>query len=251
MGCYESRPTTAARSDHKKGKNTELSQRLIEEVSLLNEVTRCMNLARVDEALSKVSEYYAAIRCKPTKDKKGKGVCILKPKGAWCFNCDNLGIERAELAAINAINDRQLYREYRLKVTLVGPEESPYVGRLIKTTIYFTSEYPRSCPTLHVDDDIYHINIHAKTRKVMFKRILPKNWNDGVRLLQILIEFIRVLIKPDDSTQYFKTPENAIIFKQYKDNRRDYMTIAATHAENLKRAIPGKDYDNSSQDENI
>ena len=72
-----------------------------------------------------------------------------------------------------------------------------------------------------------------------------------MRILQVLIEFLRVLREPDDSAAYFNTAENKTVFKQYRDNRATYTTIAATQAENLKRAIPGKHYDNSSQDSNI
>ena len=113
-----------------------------------------------------------------------------------------------------------------MKFTLVGPEMSPYAGKKVRCTFFLTADYPRNCPSLYVDDDLYHVNVNSKTNKVLFKRLLPKNWFDGIRLLQLTIEFLRVLRQPESINYFPSVPGNKERYNQFKDDTGNYIKIA-------------------------
>ena len=69
----------------------------------------------------------------------------------------------------------------------------------------------------------------------MFKGSLNKNWTSQKRILQLLVEFVRILSDPDDSKLYDK--RNQHIYELWQQDRPTYLMKAQTLAENLKMKI--------------
>ena len=68
--------------------------------------------------------------------------------------------------------------------------------------------------------------------RILHKGLVARNWDVRKRLLQVLVEFVRVLREPDDSKYYDR--RNKEIFELWSTDRPTYRMKAQTLAENLK-----------------
>lgn len=77
----------------------------------------------------------------------------------------------------------------------------------------------------------------------MYKKLTIKHWRSNIRLMQVVVELIRLLEKPDDSKNYFNhIVDNDDVWEQYISDRATYFSIARTLTEQLNNVeLPWRD----------
>lgn len=103
MGCYESRPESNSKTDHKSKKKkkedfTDMAwERIIREVKLLKAVTQANQLQKFEESRIKISEYYSTMKCKGRKGYQ----CQYLECQAWCQYCGFMDYSDEDLRCLD------------------------------------------------------------------------------------------------------------------------------------------------------
>ncbi|KAJ5887817.1 hypothetical protein N7495_007858, partial [Penicillium taxi] len=118
---------------------------------------------------------------------------------------------------------------YEWKVTLDGPEGSPYENGRFIVNISLPTSYPFKPPTVSFVTKIYHPNVDCEKGTMCLGMLRADEWKPSSKLAAVL-EFVRQLLvepMPDDAIE-------AQIAEKYKNDRKDYDKIARqftkTHA---------------------
>lgn len=124
---------------------------------------------------------------------------------------------------------------------LEGPKDSPYKGQTLQLDIDIPDEYPKEPLKCYFKQSIYHINVSQSKHdnqgyRILFKSITKKHWMRNYQIFQIIVQIIELLKTPDDKEFYFTkenqgtddvTTDNENIFKEYKENKEQYMMKAS------------------------
>ncbi|EEH20074.2 hypothetical protein PABG_02333 [Paracoccidioides brasiliensis Pb03] len=121
--------------------------------------------------------------------------------------------------SVNLANDSDLYN---WKVSMQGPEASPYKGGKFTINLSLPTDYPFKPPTVSFGTKIYHPNVTNDDKGSMCLGMLKSDeWKPSSRISAVL-EFARQLLvepMPDDAVE-------ARIAEQYRDDRKRYNEIA-------------------------
>ena len=106
------------------------------------------------------------------------------------------------------------------KVTMMGPDDSPYFGGVFLLNIQLPPEYPFKPPAVTFTTRIYHPNINSKGE--MNLDILKGEWSPNLTMKKVLLSVHNLLEnpKPDDPL----VPE---IATQFKTDRKKYLALAS------------------------
>eukprot|EP00117_Sycon_ciliatum_P003551 scpid37655/ scgid8299/ Ubiquitin-conjugating enzyme E2 D4; HBUCE1; Ubiquitin carrier protein D4; Ubiquitin-protein ligase D4 len=102
---------------------------------------------------------------------------------------------------------------FHLKVTITGPEQTPYEGGEFDLTIRFPEEYPFRSPRIAFTSKIFHPNVDSEGN--IGVAILNRKWSPGYTTSKILLMIYSLFYEPDLSlplmpeiaTLYEKDPE--------------------------------------------
>ena len=123
--------------------------------------------------------------------------------------------DTCERSDVQTINDNL----FHWKVSIIGPDHSPYQGGRFHLDIRIPSNYPVDPPKIRFKTKIYHPNIHF-TGEICVD-ILQSQWNSTWSMDKILLAISSLLIdaNPHD-------PFNARAAYYYRENRMKFDQIA-------------------------
>lgn len=124
--------------------------------------------------------------------------------------------------------------QHRIRIVLIGPEETPYTGQEFEIEFDFPDKYPEVPFECYINQDIYHVNIwqnpendspkSRKNNRIMVKSLTKENWDSKVsNIFSVLLDILNIFKVPDTSEQFF--PENELnqkAFDLYQSNERKY-----------------------------
>jgi len=109
---------------------------------------------------------------------------------------------------------------YWWQATIIGPQDSPYVGGVFKLKINFPQDYPFKPPRLQFTTKIYHPNINANGGICL--DILKDQWSPALTIAKVLLSICSLLTDPNPDDPL--VPE---IAKLYKNDRSMFNKTAA------------------------
>ncbi|KAI0519152.1 hypothetical protein KFK09_006593 [Dendrobium nobile] len=118
---------------------------------------------------------------------------------------------------------------FHWKVTIFGPEDSPYVGGLFDLDVQIPEDYPYVPPKIIFETKIFHPNIN-KHNGTIYPDIVEELWTPARRISNMIESIIKLLTEPrlDD-------PLVRAIANMYKNNRAEYDTVARLWVERHAR----------------
>lgn len=119
------------------------------------------------------------------------------------------------------------------KGQIKGPVGTPYEGGIFAIDIELPSDYPFVPPKMKYKTKIWHPNISSETGTICLD-ILKNEWSPAltVRTALISLQALMSAPEPDD-------PQDAVVAKQYKEDREGYNAQAKFWTETY--ALPGVD----------
>jgi len=111
---------------------------------------------------------------------------------------------------------------YKWKVTVVGPDKTPYEKGFFQIELEIPTEYPFKPPKLKFVTKIYHPNV--KSDGGFCTPILAEEWSPQLKLSDVLKEVDKVLRDPN--------PDNPLepdIANQYKTDKKAFIKAATEH----------------------
>jgi len=115
---------------------------------------------------------------------------------------------------IEAVPDENNHRYF--KVTINGPQESPYAGGSFNLELFLPEEYPMSPPKVRFTTKIYHPNIDKLGRICL--DILKDKWSPALQIRTVLLSIQALLSAPNpddplanDVAEAWKTDEKLAI----------------------------------------
>ena len=118
-----------------------------------------------------------------------------------------------KVPGINAIQDSNNFRVF--KVSIEGPDGTPYQGGLFEADLLLPEDYPMSPPKILMITKIWHPNIDRQGRICL--DILKNNWTPALQIRSVLLSLQALLSAPDASDflnidaaeMWQKTPDKA------------------------------------------
>ncbi|KUL90433.1 hypothetical protein ZTR_00096 [Talaromyces verruculosus] len=111
---------------------------------------------------------------------------------------------------------------YKWKVSMKGPEGTPYQGGTFHVNLTLPNEYPFKPPTVSFATKIYHPNVSNDDKGSMCLGMLKSDeWKPSSRIAAVL-EFARQLLvepMPDDAVE-------GRIAEQYSNDRKRFEEVA-------------------------
>ena len=104
---------------------------------------------------------------------------------------------------------------FHWKISLKGPQDSPYEGGNFFLTADFTEDYPKSKPEIIFCSKIYNLNISPSNGHINIRKF--NNWKPGTSMLDIISDIFSLFYKQNPSCPY--SLEMAI---EYKNNRSKF-----------------------------
>ena len=78
----------------------------------------------------------------------------------------------------------------------MGPEGTPYEGRVFAVSLDFPHTYPLAPPVVRFETPIYHVNVEPRSlRACMFT--LGSSWTADTGVVTILLNLLSMLIEPN------------------------------------------------------
>tara|TARA_B100000795_G_scaffold250129_1_gene218098 strand:+ start:632 stop:1081 length:450 start_codon:yes stop_codon:yes gene_type:complete len=108
---------------------------------------------------------------------------------------------------------------YKWEASILGPNESPYMGGIFTLSIKFPTNYPFKPPKVKFVTKIYHPNINSSGGICL--DILKDNWSPALTISKVLLSICSLLDDPNPDD-----PLVADIADKYVNNRVLYDCIA-------------------------
>ena len=102
---------------------------------------------------------------------------------------------------------------------IVGPDDTPYAGRVFFLNIHFPTDYPFRPPRIKFTTKIYHPNIDSNGRICL--NILDKDWMPILTIEKLLLSICSILADP-----IVEDPLELLIANRYKNDRQRFNAIA-------------------------
>ena len=105
------------------------------------------------------------------------------------------------------------------EATILGPEDTPYVGGVFFLKIYLPTDYPFKPPKVNFETKIYHCNVNGNGSICL--DILKDQWSPSLTISKLLLSITSLLsdANPDD-------PLVPDIANLYKTNKIEHDRIA-------------------------
>ena len=110
---------------------------------------------------------------------------------------------------------------FHWRASIIGPDNTPYSGGIFDLDIYFPNDYPFKAPKCNFITKIYHPNINSAGSICV--DILKESWSPALSISKVLLSISSLLNDPNPND-----PLEAIIAKQYKENKSEFISTAKT-----------------------
>eukprot|EP00917_Polyrhabdina_sp_WS-2016_P012984 GHVP01028561.1.p1 GENE.GHVP01028561.1~~GHVP01028561.1.p1 ORF type:complete len:148 (-),score=20.60 GHVP01028561.1:105-548(-) len=111
---------------------------------------------------------------------------------------------------------------FHWQATIIGPDDSPYVGGVFFLSIHFPTDYPFKPPKVMFTTKIYHPNINSNGSICL--DILREQWSPALTVSKVLLSICSMLTDPNPDDPL--VPEIANIYKKdkvkYEETAREW-----------------------------
>jgi ubiquitin-conjugating enzyme E2 D len=111
---------------------------------------------------------------------------------------------------------------YCWQATIIGPDESPYVGGIFYLKIEFPQDYPYKPPKVSFITKIYHCNINSNGNICL--DILKEQWSPALTISKVLLSICSLM--DDQNPNDPLTPDAANL---YINNKKEFMEVAHSY----------------------
>lgn len=121
------------------------------------------------------------------------------------------------IEGISAEPEKDSPRYFR--VTIAGPQESPYEAGVFKLQLYLPEEYPRVPPKVMFLTKVYHPSVTFLGRIGL--DILKDNWSPALQIRNVLLAIQYLLCEPNSGD-----PINEFVNKHWLEDKDDAIQVA-------------------------
>ena len=104
---------------------------------------------------------------------------------------------------------------FHWKISLKGPQDSPYEGGNFFLTADFTEDYPQSKPEVRFTNKIYHLNVSPTNGHVNI--IILNNWKPKTTMIDIILDIYALFYNQNPSCPY-----SLEMAREYENNRSEF-----------------------------
>jgi len=119
---------------------------------------------------------------------------------------------------------------YKWKISLTGPDKSPYEKGIFQIELEIPTDYPFKAPTVKFLTKIYHPNI--KSDGGICAGILNDNWSPQLKISEVLLTLRQALAEPNPDN-----PLEADIANQYKTDKAAFNKTAKEWTKKYAKSV--------------
>ena len=108
---------------------------------------------------------------------------------------------------------------FHWKISMIGPQDTPYAGGFFALTADFPEDYPNRGPNIKFTNKIYHLNIRENGN---INLTTLNNWKPGTSMTSVIASIFVLFYKQNPSCSYSYER-----IEQYKSNRDEFNKNAA------------------------
>ena len=109
---------------------------------------------------------------------------------------------------------------FHWKISLIGPQDTPYAGGLFFLTADFPDTYPKGKPEIRFVNKIYHLNVREKDGHICISTL--NKWVPNTPMVSVISAIFALFYEQNPLSPYSWTMAG-----QYKLNRNEFNKTAA------------------------
>ena len=109
---------------------------------------------------------------------------------------------------------------FHWKITLVGPQDTPYAGGMFFLTADFPETYPKTKPEIRFTNKIYHLNVRESDGHICISTL--NQWVPNTTMVSVISAIFALF-----SEQNPLSPYSLTMAAQYKMRRGEFNKVAA------------------------
>ena len=109
---------------------------------------------------------------------------------------------------------------FHWKITLLGPQDTPYAGGMFFLTADFPEDYPRVKPEIRFTNKIYHLNVRESDGHICISTL--NQWVPNTPIVSVISAIFALFYDQNPFSPY-----SASMALQYKLNRSQFNKTAA------------------------
>ena len=109
---------------------------------------------------------------------------------------------------------------FHWKITLIGPQDTPYAGGMFFLTADFPETYPKTKPEIRFTNKIYHLNVRESDGHICISTL--NQWVPNTPMVSVISAIFALFYEQNPLSPYSIT-----MAAQYKMRRGEFNKIAA------------------------
>ena len=109
---------------------------------------------------------------------------------------------------------------FHWKITLLGPQDTPYAGGMFFLTADFTEDYPQVKPEIRFTNKIYHLNVRESDGHICISTL--NQWVPNTPIVSVISAIFALFYDQNPFSPY-----SVSMAAQYKLNRNQFNKTAA------------------------
>ena len=109
---------------------------------------------------------------------------------------------------------------FHWKITLVGPQDTPYAGGMFFLTADFPEDYPNAKPEIRFTNKIYHLNVRESDGHICISTL--NQWVPNTPMVSVISAIFALFYEQNPLSPYSLT-----MAAQYKMRRGEFNKVAA------------------------
>ena len=104
---------------------------------------------------------------------------------------------------------------FHWKISLIGPQDTPYAGGMFFLTADFPDDYPNGKPEVKFINKMYHLNVNPDNGHVCISTL--NNWKQGTAFADVMTSIFALFYNQNPESPY--SHDQA---EEFKNNRQEF-----------------------------